>query len=189
MGKRLIHFTRGTRTYRLSQRRVFRMLLSMRGSAETIALGFAIGMFVAFTPTVGVQMLIAVGLATLFRASRPASIVPVWITNPATLAPIYLFTYKIGKFFFSGPPVEEVARGLGDFVARISSLEFYAFLGAFKELASLGKDVMIPMTIGGIIVGGIGAAITYPLALWCFRTFHNFMEHRRAKRRLRWPSD
>ena len=68
-------------------RRAFRILRSvvrLRGSPRAIAGGLAIGVFVAFMPTRGFQMLFAAFLATLFGANRPAAVLPVWITNPAT---------------------------------------------------------------------------------------------------------
>ncbi len=62
-----------------------------------LALGGAIGMFVAFTPAVGFQMMINFFLAWLLRANKVIGLPIVWITNPATIVPIYYFCYVVGR--------------------------------------------------------------------------------------------
>jgi len=62
-----------------------------------IALGVALGMFVAFTPTFGAQMVLVVFLAWLCRANHAIGLPLVWISNPATMVPIYWFCYKVGE--------------------------------------------------------------------------------------------
>ena len=186
MVRRLYNLTLRTRAFRTWQRRVFRYMLSMRGSPEAIALGAAIGIFVAFTPTVGFQMLIAAALATVFRANRLAAIVPVWITNPATIPFIFLFVYRVGTLvWWDGPPPEVVREYLMSLVVRLSMLEFYAFWEQFLELFRIGKDVLIPMFLGGAIVGAIFGLASYPFTLRFFQRFHNFREKRKARRRKR----
>lgn len=93
---RLLKFTR------LQMRRALRSVVSLHGSPRDVALGAAIGVFVAFTPTVGFQMLIGAFLATLVGANRPAAIILPWITNPLTIPPIFALTYWVGGFFGAG---------------------------------------------------------------------------------------
>ena len=54
-----------------------------------LALGVAIGMFVTFTPTVGLQMVLVGVLAWLLRANKLVGLPVVWLSNPATVVPIY----------------------------------------------------------------------------------------------------
>lgn len=49
----------------------------------------AVGMLVAFTPTTGVQMVIAGFLSWLLRANKATSVAVVWISNPITMVPMY----------------------------------------------------------------------------------------------------
>ena len=81
MGQRL-------RTWRVALRKGLRRIVYSRSSTPSIAAGVALGVFIAFTPTVGLQMLIAALLATAFRVNVLAAVVPVWITNPLTVMPI-----------------------------------------------------------------------------------------------------
>jgi len=70
-----------------------------------LALGIAIGVFVAFTPTVGFQMVISVFLAWVFRANKAVGPPIVWITNPATMIPIYYSCYVVGRLILQHEPV------------------------------------------------------------------------------------
>lgn len=60
-----------------------------------ISRGAAIGMFVAMTPTVGIQMYIVGAIWILLRSlirfhfNLPIAVALVWISNPVTVVPIY----------------------------------------------------------------------------------------------------
>ncbi len=168
-------------------RRFLNWLIRLRGSPEAIAGGAAIGMVVAFTPTIGFQTLMTLGLATLLNANRPISIVPTWLTNPVTAPPIYAFTYYLGSLFWPGPEPERVARAMRDAARELGSLDAFALqeqLGVFLEL---GVDVFIAMSIGGLIAGGVAAAITYPLTLRTVVRLRKIRERRRRRRSARRP--
>jgi len=165
-------------------RRALRSMVRLHGSPRDIALGAAIGIFVAFTPTIGFQMLIAAFLATLVGANRPAAIIPPWITNPITIPPIYGLTYWLGTFFHPGPSVAEVYRRLVAVVASIGQLSLYAFHRRLGELLTVGADVFIAMTIGGVLVGLFCGGLTYPLVLWAVTRYRRRRQRRRMLRVL-----
>ena len=173
------------RSVRRLLRRTSRSILSLHGSPRDIALGTAIGVFVAFTPTIGFQMLIAAFIATLFRANRPAAVIPPWITNPLTIPPIYAMTYWLGRFFRPGPSAGEVYHQLVDVVASIRQLSFYAFYHQLTEFLQVGANVFVPMMIGGVIIGLVCAAATYPLTLWAVKRYRLRRQQRRRRRALR----
>ncbi|MFO8006844.1 MAG: DUF2062 domain-containing protein [Candidatus Brocadiia bacterium] len=58
--------------------------------------GLALGLFIAFTPTIPFQMALAAGGAVLLKVNLPAAIVGVWVTNPLTAVPIYLSANRLG---------------------------------------------------------------------------------------------
>ena len=146
-------------------RRFLNWLVRLRGSPRAIAGGVAIGMLVAFTPTIGFQTVLALALATLLGANRPVSIVPTWITSPVTAAPIYAFTYSIGNVLWRGPDVATVARALEGASRELETLDFLALRRQLEVFLQLGIDVFVPLMIGGLVVGGVAAAISYPLTL------------------------
>ncbi len=170
---------------RFRVRRMLRSIISMHGSPRDIALGTAIGVFVAFTPTIAFQMLISAFLATLLGANRPAAIIPPWITNPLTIPPVFALTYWIGTFFQPGPSVGEVYHQLGAVVESLGKLSFYAFYAQMAELLKVGAHVFVPMMIGGVIVGAICAAVAYPLTLRAVMRYRLERQRRRERRALR----
>ena len=163
-----------------------RRIATMRGTPEGIALGIALGVFIAFTPTVGFQIVIAASIATLMKANRTAAIIMVWITNPLTIPPIYTATYRVGTLLWPGRSVTHVNEMLVEISGTIKQYQFYEMLETFKEFLRIGLDLAIPMIIGGVIVGAIGAAISYPAALWGvrrYRRYHAARVQNRARRR------
>lgn len=76
---------------------VVRSVLHADDPPHKLALGVAIGVFVTFTPTVGLQMGLTLFLAWLLRANKVVGLPFVWITNPATFVPIYYPCYVLGR--------------------------------------------------------------------------------------------
>ena len=71
-------------------------LLHANDNPHRLSLGVAIGVFVAFTPTIPFQMIMTVLFCFIFRANKAVGLPVVWVTNPATLIPIYLPQYLLG---------------------------------------------------------------------------------------------
>jgi uncharacterized protein (DUF2062 family) len=140
-------------------------------------------MIVSFTPTIGFQTLIVLGVATLLNANRPVSIVPTWLTNPITIPPVYAFTYYLGSLFWRGPDPASVTRAMGAAAGELESLDFLAFRAQLGVFLDLGLDVFIAMWIGGLIVGSIAAAVAYPLTLRTVVRLRERRARRRSKRR------
>lgn len=66
-------------------------------SANALAGGLSLGLFVAFTPTIPFQMLLCAVGAVVLRVNLPIALAACWITNPLTAVPIYLYAYRIGR--------------------------------------------------------------------------------------------
>jgi uncharacterized protein (DUF2062 family) len=160
-------------------RKLFKWLILLRKSPRAISGGFALGTFIAFTPTIGLQIGIAIFLATLLNLNRPAAVLMVWITNAATMAPIYAFNYLIGTFFWSGPPVQEVYSTFQQLALNLLKLEMWDMLDQFESVLSLGREIIVPLCIGSTIVGIVSAGIVYGISQSLLR----FMIARREKRR------
>ena len=142
--------------------RGFDWVLSFHGSPSQVARGMTIGVFLAFTPPLGLQMIAAVVLATLTYSSRAAAVAAVWITNPFTALPIYLTTYRLGRYFTPGYPALDLKQRLAVVVVDEHG-EWLNPAQQVRELTSLGAEILLPMTIGGFIVGLGLAAIAYVL--------------------------
>ena len=142
-------------------RAVFKWLVRLRKSPRAVAGGFALGVFIAFTPTIGFQLVLAIFLATAFNLNRPAALLTVWITNVATMAPIYTFNYWVGSLFLPGPPVAEVYGTFAAIGAQLVKMDIWEIGRQFETMLGLSGAIAIPLLIGSITVGLIGAGITY----------------------------
>jgi len=169
-------------------RAVFKWLVRLRKSPQAVAGGFALGVFVAFTPTIGFQIVLAIFLATAFNLNRPAALLTVWITNVATMAPIYTFNYWVGSLFLPGPPVAEVYSTFAAIGVQLVKMDFWEFGRQFETMLGLSKTMAIPLLLGSITVGLASAGITYlgamaviRLALSKRRVVPNKKQHRQAR--------
>jgi len=111
----------------------FLKLIRVKDSKDKLAVGFACGSMVSFTPFIGFHFLLAIIFAYLFRGNIVASLIGTFVGNPFTFPFIWIFIYKVGNIFFKND--------------KTFSLEF-TFQGLFNQ----GYDILIPMLIGSLIV-------------------------------------
>jgi hypothetical protein len=88
---------KGSTLHRFWGKTLFHDLL-WRTDRRSIAGGLALGLFIAFTPTIPFQMLLAVIGALLLKVNLPIAIAACWITNPLTALPVYTAAWKLGKY-------------------------------------------------------------------------------------------
>ena len=156
-----------------SFRNLLRTILMLDDTPHSIALGTAIGMFVGMTPTVGVQMLIVLGIAFLtrpfFHFNRVAGVLTVYVTNPLTIVPVYWFNYCVGTLF-----VEQ--RVSYEHFAAI--LQYEGFEQWWVTVSRLLSEVGLPLLTGSLIVAVICSLATYPAMIWLISR----VRHRHASR-------
>ncbi len=87
----------GTWIHRVLGESLFHEHLWVRDQ-RAVAGGLAIGLFVAFTPTIPLQMFLAAVGAIYFKLNIPIALAACWITNPLTAGPIYLASWKVGRY-------------------------------------------------------------------------------------------
>jgi hypothetical protein len=78
----------GSGLHRLWGQTLFHKLLWCT-DRRSIAGGLAFGLFIAFTPTIGFQMSMAVIGAILLKVNLPIAIAACWLTNPLTIAGVH----------------------------------------------------------------------------------------------------
>ncbi|MBM4026168.1 MAG: DUF2062 domain-containing protein [Planctomycetes bacterium] len=71
---------------------------------RAVAGGLALGLFVAFTPTIPFQMLLTTVGALYFRVNLPVGLAACWVTNPLTALPFYWMAFEIGRYTMSEVP-------------------------------------------------------------------------------------
>jgi len=111
---------------------------------RSISGGLAIGLFIAFTPTIPAQMLLSAVCAIWLRVNLPIAIAACWVTNPVTVVWIYFMEYRLGRAIMGNLPN----------IFAISDLEN---VGVIRRLFSYATYVWT----GGLIMGAIAALIGY----------------------------
>ena len=150
-------------------RRLYERFVKIRGRPREIALGFALGLFIGMTPTMGIQMPIAVFIAAIFKWSKISAAFGVWITNPFTAPFVYGLTYIVG------------AKLLNLKAALTLPNDFSWDL--LKELISNAPLILSALTVGGIIVGLPLAVAGYFLSYGAINQYQQKVKQKFAARK------
>ena len=147
-------------------RSTFRRLLAIDDPPERTALAFSIGVFIAFSPLLGLHTILATLVAFIFRFNKIAIYAGTFINNPfLTLVPIIIASYAIGAFLLGKPlriPDEGVellthpAIFTGDYYRQI----FFQSWGIVKLFA-----------VGGTVLSVVCSLLAYPLTLKALRRY------------------
>ncbi len=121
-------------------------LARIQSEPDAVARGIALGLFIGFTPTFGVQIILALLFAFLLKQNKIATFVGVWITNPFTAPIIYGLEYKIGRMLLGLPPLK---------------IEHFDWHSAY----SLGAQVFQPLLLGCLVLGVPCSIIGYSLTV------------------------
>ncbi len=81
-------------------------ILSLDSHPGHIAAGFAVGVFISFTPFFGLHTAIAIVAAFLFRLNKLTCITGSWVNTPLTVAPVLVVSYKLGRVLLGRSPKE-----------------------------------------------------------------------------------
>src|SRR4029450_11182615 len=85
-------------------RAAFRRLLAIDDPPERTALAFSIGVFIAFSPFLGLHTIIATAIAFAFRFNKIAIYTGTFLNNPfLTLVPIIIASYGVGALLLGLP--------------------------------------------------------------------------------------
>lgn len=145
-------------------RAAFRRLLAIDDPPERTALAFSIGVFIAFSPFLGLHTILATFIAFVFRFNKVAIYSGTFLNNPPlTLAPIIVASYAVGAFFL-GRPLKIPAEG----VELLKSP--HLFTGDYYRKVFLQSlDIVEPFALGGMILSVVCSLIAYPLTLRALR--------------------
>lgn len=128
---------------------------------------FALGLFIAWLPFPG-HTVTAILLALLLRVNIPIAAVSTWISNPATMGPMYFLAYKLGHYLLGAEPGE------------------FGFEMSFDWVAHTFVTIWQPMLLGCVLLGGATALVGYTVVdtLWRM-SLKDYKMRKRAGRRDR----
>ncbi|HKP45127.1 MAG TPA: DUF2062 domain-containing protein [Pyrinomonadaceae bacterium] len=139
-------------------RAIFRRLLTLDDPPERTALAFSIGVFIAFSPLLGLHTILATLIAFLFRFNKIAIYSGTFINNPfVTLVPIIIASYAIGAFLL-GRPLRISEPGLALLKEpHLLTADYY------RQVFHESWSIVWPFTIGGTVLSIVCSVIAYPV--------------------------
>ncbi|NES03673.1 MAG: DUF2062 domain-containing protein [Okeania sp. SIO2F4] len=127
-------------------------LIRMRGTPEYIARGLALGVFAGLFPIFGLQTIVGIALATLFRGHKIAAAAGTWVSNPLTYLPIYAINFQVGRWLLNSQE---------EFVPES--------ILSFPELMQYGTQFVTSLFLGCLVMGIIGGILSYFVGLKLIR--------------------
>ena len=123
----------------------FRKILSLDSHPRHIATGFAVGVFISFTPFFGIHTPMAIAAAFIFRLNKLTCITGAWVNTPLTVFQLLGCSYKLGR----------VLRGLPPMELHVKSLEWHCL-----------KKYAASLLLGSSILGFFAALLAYFLCYY-----------------------
>lgn len=147
-------------------RAAFRRLLAIDDPPERTALAFSIGVFIAFSPFLGLHTIMATALAFAFRFNKIAIYTGTFINNPFfTLVPIIIASYAVGAFVL-GRPLQLPDEGLELLTnPHIFSGDYY------RRIFVESWNIVWPFAVGGMVLSVVCSVLAYPLTLRALRAY------------------
>lgn len=116
----------------------------------------AVGLFCAFIP-IPIQMILAAGIAIIFRANIPLSVIVVWVSNPLTIPPLFYFAYKVGALLLD---------------VHVEPFHFeFSLNWLFTEL----QDRWQPFLVGCLCTGALASASGYTIVTIYWKIYVNYV--------------
>ena len=131
-------------------RQHFKKILSLDAHPGHISIGFAVGVFISFTPFFGLHTPMAIALAFLFRLNKVSCITGAWVNTPLTVVPLLVASYNLGRFLRGKP-----AKAL-----TFHSLDWHS-------LQPYAKSILL----GSSLLGFLAAVASYFLCYWLVTFF------------------
>jgi uncharacterized protein len=128
----------------------FKKILSLDAHPGHISAGFAVGVFISFTPFFGLHTPLAIALAFIFRLNKLTCITGSWINTPLTMVPILMASYNLGRFLRGKPAME----------LTFTSLNWH-------NLQPYAKSILL----GSSIIGFMAAVAAYFICYWLVTFF------------------
>jgi uncharacterized protein (DUF2062 family) len=154
-------------------RATFRRLLAIDDPPERTALAFSVGVFIAFSPFLGLHTIAATLVAFLFRFNKIAIYAGTFLNNPfLTLVPIIVASYALGALML-GRPLSIPPEGV-ELIKNphLLSSDYY------HKIFVQSWYVVAPFALGATVLSVICSVLAYPLTLWLLR------KHRRRRQKL-----
>ena len=130
-------------------RQAVNVLLRAEDPPHRTALAFAIGVWIAFCPVLGIHTALALLVAFAFRLNRVAILLGAYINNPWTLVPLFMAGTFLGCLLLGTPPGE------------LWALEWPRRGWHFYETLARLRPVVRPFLVGNLALGTLSSLAAY----------------------------
>lgn len=155
--------------------RAYERFVKIRGRPSEIALGLALGFFVAMSPFMGFHTAIAVPIAAVFKWNKISAAIGVWLSNPLTAPIVYSVTWFVGSNITGMKLAENLPH----------TLSFKASLALVLKTPA----ILWTLTLGGIVVGIPLAVVAYYVTFGLVQRYQDEvrdkLKARKAQRKLK----
>ena len=128
-----------------------RGIFKLDDSPNQLAAAFATGIFIAFSPTLGLHTLTCLLIAWLFRLSKIVVLTAAFVNNPWTIVPMYGFCLWFGMKI-TGADAATPAIAWNELTLR----------SAYSVLA----PYLWPFVAGTLVIGMFAAVLAYGVMYW-----------------------
>lgn len=123
-----------------------RSILTLDSHPGHISAGFAVGVFISFTPFFGLHTILAIAAAFLLRINKITCLTGTWVNTPFTMVPVFIISNRIGETLLGRTPEKIIFQELN-----------------FSYSLELLKSHGAPILIGTSLIGFVAALISYAL--------------------------
>jgi uncharacterized protein (DUF2062 family) len=130
--------------------RALRVLVQVEDSPHRTALSFAIGVWIAFSPLLGIHTGMALAIAFLFRLGRAPMLLGAYVNNPWTLTPLYMSGTLLGCALLGVS-----SAGLAGIDWSLHGMAFY------RALLEHLRPYVWPYVVGNTVLGTLSGLAAY----------------------------
>lgn len=128
-----------------------RGIFQINESPQRMATAFAVGVFIAFSPTIGLHTVSCLLFAWMFRLSKIIVFTAAFVNNPWTMVPMYGFCLWFG-----------IKITGGEFAVPDINWSALTLSSAYDILL----PYLWPFVAGTVVLGGIAAVLSYFAVYW-----------------------
>ena len=160
--------------YRQLRHVIVYRVLHADDTPHRIAMGVAVGLFVAISPLFGLHMILALTLAVILRANRAIAVAAAWVCNPATLLPILSLNWFVGQAVVPREALQDpgqiqyqVSQAIGGgegLAAHLLSTDFW--VGLFHLIVRHGVELWVGSIVVGLVAALLGYLVTHRAVVW-----------------------
>lgn len=152
-------------------RQISMKIVRQGGTPEYIAGGVALGLFIGFLIPMGLQLIIVLPLAFLFRVSKVMAAAFTFVTNHLTIFIIYPVQCFVGSYLIFNPlSMRQIHEQLREFISG----------GEASVLWEIGMELLLSFFAGGLLFGLIAAVIGYKMTLSLIHAYRKKRSERKG---------